>query len=474
MFCGRTALACVEAGIGRDALSDITEILGLPSPVAAVNFRKHITELVGATTSVTDQMLRDAHVKLHEHYNCQMDEVINVPVTFDGTWSKRGYTAKYGVGVVISVDTNSVLDFVILSKFCKKCSSCKLNKNSTEFEEWYSDHRDSGTCTKNFDLSSPAMEAEAAKIIFSRSVSRYNTRYKFMISDGDSKAFNVVRCIYGNEEEHLVEKLDCIGHVGKRMFRALENVRTTTKGKLADGKYVGGGSGRLTKAVITRLQDFYRNAIRQNVTDSKEPKEQEQAVKNMKNAVMAGLYHSVKQPNDTKRHQYCPESSWCDFKINGSMVDKSYHLDDVFLNLLLPVYERLSNENLLKRCISGYTQNQNESFNSLIWSRCPKHKWKNLNFVCASVHMAVLTFNHGKSFARSAVIEMLDLQPIKSVEAIRKDLKRMKDARRKSTTAQKKIRKVLRNRELHAENEKISLTGTTYESGAFGEEHVDS
>ena len=126
----------------------------------------------------------------------------------------------------------------------------------------------------------------------------------------------------------MVEKLDCIGRVGKNMLRALENVRTTTKDKLVDGKSVGGGSGRLTKAVKTRLQDFYRNAITQNLTNSKDPKELEQAAKNMKYAILAGLWHSVKQLDDVKRHQYCPESLWCEFEINGSMVHKLYHLDN--------------------------------------------------------------------------------------------------------------------------------------------------
>ncbi|KAL9981996.1 hypothetical protein ACROYT_G010772 [Oculina patagonica] len=39
------------------------------------------------------------------------------------------------------------------------------------------------------------------------------------------------------------------------------------------------------------------------------------------------------------------------------------------------VYHCLSDEKLLKRCLPGHTQNPNECINSLVWIRCPKHKW---------------------------------------------------------------------------------------------------
>ncbi len=52
--------------------------------------------------------------------NIWTDEPLDVTVTFDGTWSKRGYTALYGVCVVMSWDTGRVLDTVVLSKCCSK------------------------------------------------------------------------------------------------------------------------------------------------------------------------------------------------------------------------------------------------------------------------------------------------------------------------------------------------------------------
>ena len=39
---------------------------------------------------------------------------------------------------------------------------------------------------------------------------------------------------------------------------------------------------------------------------------------------------------------------------------------------LKPIYERLSKPELLDKCLHGLTQNACESFNSLVWQRCPK------------------------------------------------------------------------------------------------------
>ena len=72
-----------------------------------------------------------------------------------------------------------------------------------------------------------------------------------MVSDGDSKAFNTVENRYGDDCK--VEKLDCVGHVQKRMGKNLLNLKARTKGKLADGKPIG-GQGRLTESRIKRFQ----------------------------------------------------------------------------------------------------------------------------------------------------------------------------------------------------------------------------
>ena len=56
------------------------------------------------------------------------DEILDISVSYDGSWSKRGFTSKIGVGFVVDSYTNLILDFSVMSKFCGVC----VNINSKE------------------------------------------------------------------------------------------------------------------------------------------------------------------------------------------------------------------------------------------------------------------------------------------------------------------------------------------------------
>ena len=108
------------------------------------------------------------------------------------------------------------------------------------------------------------MEMEEAAVLWGRSIEKHNFRYTYMVSDGDSKTYAKVfeMNVYG--EDVQIKKLDCVGHVQKRIGKRLLNLKSVTKGKLADGKTIG-GRGRLTEAIIKKIQRYYGLAIRQNV-----------------------------------------------------------------------------------------------------------------------------------------------------------------------------------------------------------------
>ena len=93
-------------------------------------------------------------------------------------------------------------------------------------------------CSINFTGSAGAMEPLGTLELFQRSVS-HKLRYKYMISDGDSKthSFLISESVYGSEPENQVQKLDCIGHVQKRLGTALRNLKTHTRDRsLQTGK----------------------------------------------------------------------------------------------------------------------------------------------------------------------------------------------------------------------------------------------
>lgn len=94
----------------------------------------------------------------------------------------------------------------IVLYYSKACQKCALNKakglSEEEFEEWLLEHR----CDINFAGSSPAMECEGAVVLWERSPEHHNR-------DGDSKAFNSIKNVYGAIK---VEKLDCVEHVQEK------------------------------------------------------------------------------------------------------------------------------------------------------------------------------------------------------------------------------------------------------------------
>ncbi|KAK4312826.1 hypothetical protein Pmani_015837 [Petrolisthes manimaculis] len=137
------------------------------------------------------------------------NEVKDIYVSCDGSWSKRGFTANYGFVSVIEVSTGYCVDFVVLSKWCKTCVGISGGQ--------VPDHE----CTKNFHGSSPAMEVEGWKMLWGRSVAKCKFRYMQVVSDGDSKGITAVQTLdpYGVP----IEKFECVNHVAKQLGTALLN-----------------------------------------------------------------------------------------------------------------------------------------------------------------------------------------------------------------------------------------------------------
>ena len=121
------------------------------------------------------------------------------------------------------------------------------------------------------------MEMEGAAVLWGRSIEKHNFLHTYMISDGDSKAYGKVfeMNVYG--EDVQIKKLDCVGHVQKCMGKRLLNLKSVTKGKLADAKTIR-GRGRLTEAIIKKIQRYYGLAIRQNVLKIANPTQNQKDV----------------------------------------------------------------------------------------------------------------------------------------------------------------------------------------------------
>ena len=68
------------------------------------------------------------------------------------------------------------------------------------------------------------MEAEAAKVMWGRSIDHGGLRYTTMVGDGDSKAHDAVCEMKPYGEDYIPVKEECLNHVSKRLGTALRNV----------------------------------------------------------------------------------------------------------------------------------------------------------------------------------------------------------------------------------------------------------
>lgn len=166
-----------------------------------------------------------------------------------------------------------------------------------------------------------------------------------------------------------------------------------------------GGKGKLTDALILKLTKYYGLAIRHNV----------HSIQDMKKAIKATLDHLTSTDTNPK-HENCPSGSesWCKWCI-AEAVGKTQEyehlppLNPAIIQYILPIYDDLSQDNLLTRCLGGHTQNSNESFNSTIWRLAPKHLNAGVKIIEIAAFIAASVFNEGYSSILK-IMKKLDIQ----------------------------------------------------------------
>ncbi|GFW23580.1 uncharacterized protein TNCV_4091231 [Trichonephila clavipes] len=143
----------------------------------------------------------------------------------DGTWNIRGHTSRIGVCSVIGDVTEKVIDVAVLSSYCKGCEKWRGPKSGHSYEEWKLKHQPH--CVKNHIGSSSKMEADGMKKIFQRSVPQRNAKYIKYIGDGDTKTFPQLQ----RTAPHSIKKVECVGHIQKRMGARLRKLKAMNRGK---------------------------------------------------------------------------------------------------------------------------------------------------------------------------------------------------------------------------------------------------
>lgn len=138
--------------------------------------------------------------------------------------------------------------------------------------------------------------------------------------------------------------------------------------------------------MIGEFSNYYGLAIRRH-PDS---------VEDMKKEIWASFYHKI-STNDNPQHSRC-DPAWCQYLIaqaEGVEYDHKPPLREDIQALIEPIFKDLSADPLLKRCLGGETQNNNESVNNCIWRIAPKTINCGAKIVEIATFIGAGTFNDG-------------------------------------------------------------------------------
>lgn len=382
----RTAYAFRCIGKGEEAAKSFCALMNLPPPPA---FKYYNNLLCNAAKEVCSISMKNAV----EESVIDNDGDRDLTVICDGSWQRRGHVSLNGVVSVIAANTGKVIDVRILTKYCR-CKGRLQNEHSTN-------------CIANYSGSSGGMEVKGVVDMFKSSLPQYGVRYVTYLGDGDSASYPAVVAAkpYGPTP---VEKLECVGHVQKRMGTRLRTLKKKydKDDLLSDGKPLK-GRGRLTNVAIDEIQLYYGLAIRRNASKT---------YQEMKQAVWAEFFH-LASSNENPTHQLCPsdENTWCKFQ-KAKLANETYdhkkhtHLPIAIMTEIKPIFKDLARPELLQKCLHGGTQNPSESLNNVIWTRLPKKTFVMRTALELGVYEAVASFNNG-NITKCKILNHLGMLP---------------------------------------------------------------
>ena len=433
------AFAADCAGMDFEQLKTFCAILNIPGPpdsYDSVHQEVIYNNVMGHLNQILEQN------RAHSLQNCQRKSADGkgiIAVKTDGTYQKRGdvrrgYTSKIAVVLLTDAYTGRFLDFRVLTKYCHICTQQRKLLNPIQFIDWKKVHQEKGECSSNFEGPSTEMERVAVKDMFQKSLES-NLMYLYLVGDGDSKSFKDIWDIYGacnhcrdksdilvkrasrEYEEwaktedyqnwveahsevdgqcYAVRKLDCVQHVGKCLGSRLEKVSKSSK-TAADGKSMTNGKHRLGKSARIHLRAYFTKALKQFARPGMlSVAEQDEGTAALKRGILASLYHNLILEDEDRRHQYCPMESWCSYKCGKQFVNKPHHINQIFEQLLLPVYEYYTQRAMLNKLLAGMTTNDLECFNSTLWTIIPKSKFHGKKRVEIAVMVSIIRYEQGQ------------------------------------------------------------------------------
>ena len=193
----------------------------------------------------------------------------------------------------------------------------------------------------------------------------------------------------------------------------------------------------------------------------------------MTKAIIATLDHYC-STDKSPRHENCPTGadSWCEWrKAEAANQLKTFKhpprlIDEQIEKHIRPIYQDLSNNDLLTRCLGGHTQNENKSFNSIVWRIAPKHLHSDLKIVEIASYLAAGMFNIGYSAILNTMQQLqLKIGQQCKMFADNVDKQRIERENRSASLSTKEARTARRLEQLHQNEYYEEAEGVLYGAG---------
>ena len=221
-------MRCIGQGLA--SMKIFCGVMNMHPPVEQPTYNLINDAIALATNEIAQESMSDAAIS-----EVKLTNSTDITVSCDGTWLTRGHKSQYGVCTVVGNKSGKVLDTKVLSTNCKSCQTWKGKEGSIAYAEWKEGHL--AKCGINHNGNAGSMEAAGMVDIFSRSLEKHKVRYVNYVGDGDTRSYKAVSNSEPYGPDMPITKLECVGHVQKRMGYQLKKKKQELKGvALGDSK----------------------------------------------------------------------------------------------------------------------------------------------------------------------------------------------------------------------------------------------
>ena len=130
----RIIYAMRNIGQGHASIKKFTALMNMPSPMTVKNYDQSVKTMTKVVVEVAEQTMAEAAHDLKSSKGQHSgDDVVDIAVTCDGSWQRRGFASLNGSFTSISLDTGKILDIAVMSRYCKGCKSKENLKKTDNF-----------------------------------------------------------------------------------------------------------------------------------------------------------------------------------------------------------------------------------------------------------------------------------------------------------------------------------------------------